>query len=100
MVAAAVQSTVSEDRTLEEFAAADGGGGEGGDAPDGTADGDDPDVDATEAPSGAVDADAVDPAEPTYNVSPDGAPCATCDASVTRRWRQEGDYVCGECKEW
>ncbi|MFC6786590.1 DUF7573 domain-containing protein [Halobaculum halobium] len=91
---------MSEDRTLEEFAAADGGGGEGGDAPDGTADGDDPDVDATEAPSGAVDADAVDPAEPTYNVSPDGAPCATCDASVTRRWRQEGDYVCGECKEW
>ena len=42
----------------------------------------------------------VAPAEPTYGWSPDGAECAGCGESSTTRWRQDGEYVCADCKEW
>lgn len=48
----------------------------------------------------ALDPNAVDPAEPTYDWSPDGAECAACGESTTTRWRQDGAYVCADCKEW
>ncbi|QLG61234.1 DUF7573 domain-containing protein [Halorarum salinum] len=44
--------------------------------------------------------ESVDPAEPTYDWSPDGADCAACEETVTTRWRQDGAYVCADCKEW
>lgn len=43
---------------------------------------------------------AVDPAESTYAWSPSGATCDACGASVERRWRDEGDLVCADCKSW
>jgi formylmethanofuran dehydrogenase subunit E len=49
---------------------------------------------------GSVDAD---PATPTMRWSPDGAACAACGETVTRRWRAsaaDDDYVCADCKEW
>lgn len=108
MPRAPVGSTVPEDRSLEEFADA---------AADDDADtGDDVDADADATNSDAagdadggdgspetssVDAvDAADPAAPTYDYSPDGAACDACGESVTRRWRDDGDYVCADCKEW
>ncbi|WP_313692874.1 DUF7573 domain-containing protein [Halorarum halobium] len=42
----------------------------------------------------------VDPAEPTYDWSPDGGECAGCGGQVSTRWRQDGEYVCPDCKEW
>jgi hypothetical protein len=44
--------------------------------------------------------DAVDPVDPTYDYSPDGASCGACGERVTRRWRDDGGYVCADCKEW
>jgi hypothetical protein len=43
---------------------------------------------------------AVEPAESTYSWSPAGATCAACGASVERRWRDEGELVCADCKSW
>ncbi|WP_435145438.1 DUF7573 domain-containing protein [Halobaculum sp. P14] len=47
-----------------------------------------------------LDPSTVDPAEPTYSWSADGAACAACGEQATTRWRQDGDYVCADCKEW
>jgi len=45
-------------------------------------------------------ADLADPAVATYDWSPAGAPCADCGADIERRWLDDGDYVCADCKEW
>ncbi|MFC7135669.1 DUF7573 domain-containing protein [Halobaculum litoreum] len=101
-----------EDRSLDEFATP---GGEDG-APAGE---DDPAADAPAADDAVVDAqpdadpegdadaddsapapDAVAPAEATYDHSPDGAACAVCGGTTTRRWRDDPGYVCADCKEW
>jgi hypothetical protein len=50
--------------------------------------------------SGAEEADVVAPAESTYAWAPSGATCDACGASVERRWRDEGDLVCADCKSW
>lgn len=42
----------------------------------------------------------VEPAQSTYDFSPEGAPCAACGASVEKRWRAEAGLVCPDCKEW
>lgn len=42
----------------------------------------------------------VAPAASTYAWSPSGEPCDACGAAVERRWRDEGDLVCGDCKSW
>ena len=44
--------------------------------------------------------DAVEPAVSTYAFSPDGATCAACGAVVEKRWRDDGDLVCPDCKQW
>ncbi|QZP36274.1 DUF7573 domain-containing protein [Halobaculum magnesiiphilum] len=80
-----------EDRSLEEFAGAELDADADTNA-DAEAD--------TDAGADAEAVDTVDLAEPTYDYSPDGAACAACGESVTRRWRDDGDYVCGDCKEW
>jgi len=44
--------------------------------------------------------EAADPATVTYRWDPDGGVCARCEATVERRWRDDGAFVCGDCKEW
>lgn len=96
---------MSEDRSLEEFAGADGTDGDAGEAgdagedvPDGdsdTGDGDPP----TDDDQPSTD-DAPEPATSTSTVSPSGAPCEGCGAVVERRWLDAGGYVCSDCKDW
>lgn len=58
--------------------------------------------------SAALDAinGTADPAEITYDWSPEGAACDACGEPVERRWRAgEGAddpaaMVCGDCKDW
>ena len=42
----------------------------------------------------------VEPAATTYAWDGAGSACAACDETVERRWQQEGDLVCVECKDW
>lgn len=42
----------------------------------------------------------VRPAESTMDWTPDGAACASCGATVERRWRDDGRLVCLDCKQW
>lgn len=41
-----------------------------------------------------------DPASAISSVSPDGAACESCGATVVRRWADDGAAVCADCKEW
>jgi hypothetical protein len=41
-----------------------------------------------------------DPATSTAAWTAAGAGCQQCGAQVSRRWRDDGDLVCAECKEW
>ncbi|WP_348607216.1 DUF7573 domain-containing protein [Halobaculum rarum] len=86
---------MSEDHSLEEFAA--------GDDSTATAPEDGPaDEAASDDGTAGEDSstDSVEPVNATYDYSPDGAPCSVCGERVTRRWRDAGDYVCADCKEW
>lgn len=42
----------------------------------------------------------VEPATPTYRFAPDGAACDACDEVVQKRWHDEGQFVCADCKAW
>jgi hypothetical protein len=83
------------DRSLDEFAGAAEGSGDGGDDTDGTTT-----VDAT-------------PSRPTMRWAADGAACDACGTVVSRRWRDgeaprasgsrpsaDAAFVCADCKEW
>ncbi len=108
MPAATRPPVVPEDRSLDEFstagatdtaaddAAADDAAADTVDAADDAEDSADTAGDDDAVP----DLDAVAPAEATYDVSPDGADCAVCGATATRRWRDDPGYVCADCKEW
>ncbi|MFB6118106.1 hypothetical protein [Halosegnis sp.] len=56
------------------------------------------DAEATSDAPDDEDADA--PAQPTVRFDPAGATCAACGEMVQRRWRQDGELVCGTCKSW
>lgn len=93
----------AEDDT--EVAGAEDGDGNGDG--DGSGDGDDAAAGADDAAGGDAPDDsgwlppaAVESARSTYAWSPDGAPCAACDATVQRRWRDDSGLVCPDCKEW
>ena len=43
---------------------------------------------------------APDPTHSTYGWTPGGAECADCGATVKRRWRDDGRFVCVGCKTW
>ena len=99
-----------EDRSLDDFAGANDGGGETG-ADDGAVDsadgdkGDDGDKGAdtgTESDAAGVDpADAeVEPAVETSTWHADGAECDRCGERVERRWRDEDALVCADCASW
>lgn len=55
---------------------------------------------APESTDDPISPESVAPAEPTYDWSPDGAECAGCGETAATRWRQDGEYVCADCKEW
>lgn len=54
---------------------------------------------ATEAPD-ASPGDDTEPAATTYAWDGAGEACADCGEPVERRWQQDGDLVCIECKDW
>jgi len=54
-------------------------------------------ADDTEA---TAETDDVEPAATTYAWSDEGATCEACGETVERRWQQDGDLVCIECKDW
>ena len=89
-----------EDRSLDEFA------GAGSEEPAA-------DEESTESENGRAadendhddadrldDAPSDDPATSTAAWTAAGAGCQRCGARVSRRWRDDGDLVCAECKEW
>lgn len=41
-----------------------------------------------------------EPARSVYAWSPVCDPCERCGTAVARRWRDGGELVCGECKDW
>jgi hypothetical protein len=79
---------MGSDRSLDEFV--------GGTRESSTAD----TADAGDSPDSEEIGVTVEPAESTYSWSPAGATCASCGATVERRWRDEGDLVCADCKSW
>jgi len=83
------------DATAADAAATDA------DAADGaTADADATDGTGTDADEGIARPADVAPADVTYRWDPGGGACADCGATVERRWRDDGAFVCGDCKEW
>lgn len=76
---------VSEDASLDSFAADDSDSEERDDS------------DAAELSS---EEQAVEPATSTYEWSPDGRECEQCGDTVERRWRDDEALVCQACKEW
>ncbi|WP_123620263.1 hypothetical protein [Halorubrum sp. CSM-61] len=75
-----------EDRSLDEF--------EGSDAETETVGDGSPSADSTD---GAV---ADDPAPATATWTAGGADCERCGDSVERRWLDDGERVCPDCKSW
>lgn len=52
-------------------------------------------------PGAGRDGDApAGPAASTSRWVPDGAACSGCGADVGRLWRDDGELVCSDCKEW
>jgi len=56
-----------------------------------------------------VDTEAVDettpsgdtkPATVTYRWRSDGAVCAQCGTATEKQWRDDGEFVCPDCKRW
>ena len=80
---------MSEDRPLTEFAGDESAGNE-------TEADDEP---ATDHADTATDQDA-EPATLTYRCQPAGATCEACGATTERQWRDDGQFVCPDCKSW
>jgi len=53
-----------------------------------------------EGESDDPDEDAVAPAAPTYRWDPEGGVCERCGETARLRWRDDGAFVCPDCKEW
>jgi len=100
-----------DNRSLEEFLDAGAGDGQtgageepgtgGGSAETPGRDADAADGDAAGERDGTADrADPApaDAATSTYAVTT--GPCAACDETVDRRWRDDPGLVCPDCKEW
>ncbi|OYR94252.1 hypothetical protein DJ71_02185, partial [Halorubrum sp. E3] len=95
-----------EDRSLDEFG---GAGADTGAAETGTAGGTDDETETTETPdddsSSAEpdDGESVEeppPATATATWTAGGADCERCGDRVERRWLDDGDRVCPDCKSW
>lgn len=65
-----------------------------------TASGDDErDADSQTSEESAA-SDGLDAATVTYEWSDDGGACADCGEPTRRRWRDDGSFVCADCKDW
>ena len=92
-----------EDRSLDEFAGEGSGDAEKpaadeefNESEDGRATGEDGHDDAERLDDDPTDGTATS----TSAWTAAGAGCQRCGARVSRRWRDDGDLVCAECKEW
>ncbi|MFO7834966.1 MAG: hypothetical protein R6V31_13195 [Halohasta sp.] len=72
---------MSEERPLSEFSSTDAAAGH--------ADGSDGD-----------DAKPIELATVTYRWRSEGAVCAQCGTSTETQWRDDGAFVCPDCKSW
>ncbi|WP_418285766.1 DUF7573 domain-containing protein [Halorubrum sp. DTA46] len=88
---------MTEDRSLDDFAAANDDP-----APDDTEDTEDTDDDSpTDAlATGGSETDGVEPAVSTATWTTGGADCDRCGDRVERLWRDDGAVVCIDCKDW
>jgi hypothetical protein len=41
-----------------------------------------------------------EPATITYRWQPNGAVCSRCGTSTQKQWRNDGQFVCPDCKTW
>lgn len=80
--------------------AGDPAASEGGGADDGAAGESGGPTPGGEAAGEADDGDAPEPAVSTFEWTPAGAACAACGSDVERRWREDGELVCADCKAW
>ncbi|MDS0280583.1 DUF7573 domain-containing protein [Haloarcula onubensis] len=91
---------MSEEASLDDFL----GGESGEDAEAQQADAEAGEAAHTESgetdPAAAAETDGVEPATTTYAWDGAGAECGACGETVQRRWQQEGELVCVECKDW
>mgnify|MGYP000368563595 CR=1 FL=1 len=111
MVPAAKSPSVPErDATLDAFVTPDDepdepSDGEPTEADEGVLDADgDTEADSVDdevAASDSVDREGVtERAVTTFAWSPEGSACESCGESVTRRWRTDAGFVCGDCVDW
>ena len=60
-----------------------------------------PDDGGTDTANATADTGPIsDPTHSTYCWTPEGAECAECGATVGARWRDDGRFVCPDCKAW
>ncbi|WP_058366031.1 DUF7573 domain-containing protein [Haloparvum sedimenti] len=97
-----------EDRSLDDFAGEASEAGETDEAGEESASPSDAPAESTEngsesertdTDSGGAAADP-DPATPTADWTTGGTDCERCGATVERRWLDDGDRVCADCKAW
>lgn len=88
---------MSEDRSLSDFVGKAGKSSE-------TEEGEEPRErkESTETPEAdeSVAETESEPARATYDWTPTGAACACCGSTVEKRWRDDDEMVCADCKEW
>lgn len=105
-VRAVVDVGMTRDKSLDEFAADSDreteAGGSGGSASNDVEEsvGDDVEESAGDDVEGVVSPGAVEPAVSTSSFVPEGAVCAVCETGVTRRFMEDGNAVCADCKTW
>lgn len=100
---------MGDHRTLDEFArgrseddpeAADEAIAAGDEQPETITDGADSETEMPDAESPSSDDGAVEPPATTYRWRPEGVNCEGCGAVVERQWRDSGEFVCVDCKDW
>jgi formylmethanofuran dehydrogenase subunit E len=84
-----------EDISLDEFT----------DATDESESGDSSNADSnsvheTEPENGTVAPSEVEPATVTSGWVENGKECSNCSETATRLWNDDGQFVCGSCKDW
>ena len=94
---------MSKDRPLTEFTDGERDSGDSesdsGDSVIPTGD-DEPTAGDESTADGEPTATEADPATVTYRWQPDGAACARCGTTTERQWRDDGGFVCADCKAW
>ncbi|EMA57812.1 DUF7573 domain-containing protein [Halorubrum lipolyticum] len=87
-----------EDRSLDEFGGVDADGADGEATAD--ADGAGSSSEPADAPDDIPAVDDPTPATATATWTAGGADCERCSERAERRWLDDGDRVCPDCKSW